>query len=225
MHAFGFLLQAAAVAVNPSPSLEDFQRQIRDAYVAVEAEQRKMPPPANVSEQLIRLGAEDQAGRTAFQKLDFSAVPEGQRAAWRAAIFNEIGLHDQVCQKALKKLIPADGWFKISVYGKEAARSAFLIVQHAVNDKDFMRSVLAKLGELAREGEAEGQFYAMMYDRISLQFDQKPQLYGTQVACKDRRWQPTNLFEADKVNERRKAIGMTQTLEQYLTMFDDAQCL
>lgn len=133
--------------------------------------------------------------------------------------------HDQKYQNELQRLIPADGWFRISVYGKEAARSAFLVVQHAVNDMSLMRRVLKRLGELSREGDAEGQLYAMMYDRISLEFDGKPQLYGTQVKCEAGRWNAYNLHEKDDVNARRKSIGMKQTLEEYLAMFDNSQCL
>lgn len=224
MLAFGLLIQATISVANPSPSLTGFQQQIRDAYVAVEAAQSKKPPAKDASEQLIRLGERDQAGRIAYQQLDFSQVPENQRTAWRTAIFSEITRHDKIYQDELKSLIPAEGWFKLSVYGKEASRAAFLIVQHAVNDTTFMKSVLQKLEKFVQQGEAEGQLYAMMYDRVALEFDQKPQLYGTQVKCDDGKWGAYNLLEPEKIDERRKSIGMTQTYQQYLAMFDNSKC-
>ncbi|OAN51867.1 DUF6624 domain-containing protein [Sphingobium sp. TCM1] len=224
MWAFQFSMQAALATINPSPTLNDFQNHIKKAYEVAEAEQARKPPAQNISEKLIRLGILDQTGRMAFQHLDFSSVPESERQAWRMAIFSEISRHDIKYQDELVKLIPEDGWFKISIYGKEAARSAFLIVQHATNNVTLMRQVLKKLGELWPSGEAEGQLYALMYDRVSLEFDKKPQLYGTQVKCNAGHWEAYNLEDKNHVNARRTSVGMKQTLEEYLSTFDDSKC-
>ena len=43
----------------------------------------------------------------------------------------------------------------------------------------------------------------MLYDRVAMTFDKKPQRYGTQVNCVDGRWQPTDLEAPDAVNARR----------------------
>lgn len=222
---FGLLLLLAVASVNgASPTPEQLVTQIKAAYAEVEAEHAKLPPPANISEKLIRLGKLDQAGRMAFMKLDLSTFPEADRPSVQHQIFAEIGRHDLRHQNELKTLMPSEGWFRLSVYGKEAARAAFLIVQHAVNDQELMRNTLARLEKFVAEGEAEGQAYAMLYDRIALEFDHRPQRYGTQVKCISGQWQPNELEDPTNVNERRKSIGMTQTIEQYLQMFDNNQC-
>lgn len=149
---FGLLLFLAIASANPAPSApEQLVAQIKAAYAEVEAENAKLPPPANISEKLIRLGKLDQAGRMAYMKLDLSTLPEADRASVQHQIFAEIGRHDLRYQNELKTLMPSEGWFRLSVYGKEAARAAFLIVQHAVNDQELMRNTLVRLEKLVAE--------------------------------------------------------------------------
>jgi hypothetical protein len=221
---FALSILLAVSSTHSAPPAEQLVRQIEQAYKDVEAENAKLPPATTVAEKLIRLGKLDQAGRMAYMKFDLSAFPESSRASVRHQIFAEIGRHDLQFQNELKALLPAEGWFRTSVYGKEAARAAFLIVQHAVNDQELMRNTLVRLEKLVAEGEAEGQAYAMLYDRIALEFDHRPQRYGTQVKCISGQWQPNDLEDPASVNERRKSIGMNQTVEQYLEMFDNSQC-
>jgi hypothetical protein len=213
MKAALLFLQAATGAMAPAPTMDAMRQQVTDAYRQEEARQDALPPAKDDAEKIIRLGTLDQVGRITMMKLDWSSVPADQQPVWRGAILAEISRHDRLNQERLKMLIPEEGWFRISLYGKEAARAAFLIVQHAVDDPALMRGTLNRMEALLP-----------LYDRVAMTFDKKPQRYGTQVNCVDGRWQPTDLEAPDAVNTRRQAVGMTQTIEQYLAMFDNAQC-
>jgi len=79
----------------------------------------------------------------------------------------------------IKQIISQHGWPGISLVGKEAAEAAWLIVQHAVLDTDFMESCLDLLREAVKQGEAEGRHFAYLQDRV-LTMSGKPQIYGTQ---------------------------------------------
>jgi hypothetical protein len=218
---------AAAASSTPAPLSRQAQaliEPVHQAYEQVEADQARLPPPRTTSDKLERLYARDQAAREALVKIDVSVLPEDQRSAAWAAMWSEINAHDLTDQEALKSLIPADGWFKRSIYGDKAATAAFLIVQHAVNDPALMRQTLEKLGEYTSVGEAKGGQYALMYDRVALEFDQKPQRYGTQVSCVNGAWTPTNLEDPSDVDKRRKAVGLSESETDYLKHFVDRPC-
>ncbi len=223
------LVVSVASAANPAPApltpqAKALIQPVHQAYEQVETEQARLPPPKTTSDKLERLYARDQAAREALIKVDVSALPEDQRGAAWAAMWSEINAHDLADQAELKSLIPADGWFKKSVYGDEAVTAAFLIVQHAVNDPTLMRQTLAKLGEYTSVGEAKGGQYALMYDRVALDFDHKPQRYGSQVSCVNGAWTPTDLEDPSHVDQRRKAVGLSESEANYLKRFDDQPC-
>jgi hypothetical protein len=192
---------------------------VRAAYERVRSEQASMPPPTSLAEKLIRLQASDQAGRAGLSGIEWKNIPGSEGQAAFDAVWEEIIRHDVENQAALKSMIPSDGWFKYSVVGRRAANAAFLVVQHAVNDPALMRSTLAKLEQYVREGEADGQSYALLYDRVALEFDNKPQRYGSQLKCINGVMTPHNLEDPDTVDHRRTSIGLKQTMKEYLAIF------
>jgi hypothetical protein len=134
-------------------------------------------------------------------------------------VWDEINRHDLSDQIALKAMQPAQGWFTTSRYGEKAVKGAFLIVQHATNDTDWMRDVLQRIEPLVAQGEFPGRYYALLYDRLALH-DGQLQRYGSQVTCKDHRWAVDRLEDPEHVNERRKAVGLS-TEEDYAKIFAD----
>ena len=88
----------------------------------------------------------------------------------------------------------------------------------------LMRTTVAKLEPMVAKGEADGPDYALMFDRVSLEFDHKPQRYGSQINCKDGHPQPMDLEDPARVDERRKAMGFKQTEAEYLALFSDMKC-
>lgn len=79
----------------------------------------------------------------------------------------------------IKQIVEQCGWPGISLVSKEGAEAAWLIVQHAVLDTEFMGGCLELLGEAVRNREAEGMHFAYLRDRV-LTMSGRPQIYGTQ---------------------------------------------
>ncbi len=203
-----FIAAGAAADTSLSPEAAALIAPVHAAYVEVEQRQAALPPATDVREKLERLWDLDQAARDAWGKLDLSVLPKDQQTLARAALKTEIVAHDVADQAALKRLIPPEGWFRRSVVGNKAAMAAFLIVQHAVEDPDFMRATLPKIEAMVRQGEASGEQYALLYDRVTLFFDKKPQRYGTQVECAGGKWAPSDLEDPGRLDELRKSMGM-----------------
>lgn len=219
---FLFLLltpNAMAADTKLSPRAEASAASVHQAYERVRAEQTLLPPPGNIAESLLRLEALDQAGREAMHSIDLKTLDETEARAAIDASWSQVVAQDIANQKTLKALIPSEGWFRISVHGKAATTAAFLIVQHAVNDPALMRSVLAKMESLRPLGEVSGEDYALLYDRVALEFDHEPQRYGSQVRCVNGKMAPDNLEDPTQVDARRKAVGMKETEAQYLRHF------
>jgi len=207
-----------------SPHAQALIAPIHEAYAEVEAAQAKLPSPASDSERLERMFDLDQAGRAVIVHIDFSTLSPDERPAAQGAAWADINARDLADQKALTAMMPVTGWFTSPPYSGKAVDAAFLIVQHAGNDPDLMRGVLKRMEPLVKTGQARGESYALLYDRVSLNFDHKPQRYGSQVECKAGRWQPQNLEDPDHVDARRKAMGMMWTEAEYLKTFADYPC-
>jgi len=74
------------------------------------------------------------------------------------------------------------------------------------------------------KGEADGGQYALMYDRVALDFDNRPQRYGTQVWCRDGGWKPREVEDPAHLDERRNAVGLKKSEAEYLKLFSDTPC-
>ena len=223
---FAALTGASTVPASPAALAEglDLIAPIHSAFTKVVAAQAELPPAADDRERLERLEDLDQAGREVLIRLDFSTLPREQQLAARSAAWSEINQHDLDNQAALERMIPKDGWFNKSKYGAKASKAAFHIVQHATNNPGLMRLALSRMEPLVASGEVDGSSYALLYDRVSLIFDHKPQRYGSQVLCQAGVWVPQNLEDPAHVDERRNAVGLKQTESDYLKSFADQPC-
>ena len=199
-----------------SPEARALVAPVHAGYVKVEADQAMLPPPKDDRERLERMYDLDQAARVVVAKIDLSVLPLAERKVAYNVMWNEINAHDLADQKELKEIVARDGWITTTKFGVKASKAAFAIVQHAVNDPDLMRATLAQLGPLAAKGEVDGTDYARMYDRVALEFDHKPQRYGSQLGCHGGVWRPRTLEDPERVDERRKAIGYRQTEAEFL---------
>lgn len=222
----GMLVMVSAAVAAPalSPAAATLVAPVHAAYAQVAASQAHLRPATSTRERLERMYDMDQAGRAALQTVDVSKLPPSERAAANAVMWSEISAHDAADQLALKSLMTPSGWFTPRIYGRKAATAAFLIVQHAVNDPPLMRDVLARLKPLAETGQVDGGQYALMYDRVSLDFDHKPQRYGSQLECKAGRWQPVDLEDPANVDARRRKVGLTESEAAYLAHAKDMPC-
>lgn len=115
---------------------------------------------------------------------------------------------DQANQDWLKADIAANGWPKLSVYGKATAGDAYIIVQHADADIEFQRHVLALMEALLSEHEVSGSDYAYLYDRVARNSGM-PGRYGTQGGCTDKgQWEPDTTEDVANLDTRRAGMGL-----------------
>jgi len=116
----------------------------------------------------------------------------------------------------LKKQLQFSDWFRISVYGEEADLSGWLIVQHSIQDPEFQRDVLERLEGLAREGETNPKYYALLWDRVAI-FSGEKQKFGTQFTCGDEGvLEPSPLLDPDHVDRFRSDVGLDPLSENSL---------
>jgi hypothetical protein len=215
----GLLLAAAiaSTAATPlSPQTRALIGPIHQAIVKAKAELDALPPPKDDTEKLLRMQKLDQAPRNAIM-IDYSKIPESEKTAAQAAIWAEIKPIDDANLKALLAMVPPEGWFTISKYGRAGSTAAFLIIQHS--DIEQWRRFVPILEKLAAQGEVRGGEYALMYDRLALS-EGRPQRYGSQMTCKAGKQVPDRMEDPDHIDERRATLGMTP-YKDYLALFAD----
>lgn len=132
-----------------------------------------------------------------------------------AIIDEQISQSDLSNLNRARAIIQQYGWIKISQIGKDGQNNLWLIIQHADQDVMFQQTALLAMEKLKGTKELNMENYAFLYDRVQCNLNYK-QLYGTQVVWtmngKASRFRP--IKEENKVNERRKKIGL-QPLEMY----------
>ena len=212
----GLLLAGVIAAAPPapapalSPETQALMAPVPEAVARVRAEQAALPPPKDDAERLLRMQALDQAPRTAWQAIDFGKIPaEERKAAYGivARAWNEVDTENLA---ALMRMMPTEGWFTISRYGRPAAHAAFLIAQHA--DLALWRRLVPVLEPLVAKGEVEGRDYALMYDRLAIS-EGRAQRYGSQVRCEGGRYVAYPIENPESVDIRRAAMGLPPEAE------------
>jgi len=122
-------------------------------------------------------------------------------------------LHNKNAGK-LDEIIDDIGYPTVEKVGKEAAYAAWLIIQHSIGQPDFMKKCVRLLDEAVRKDKADPRNLAYLTDRIAV-FENKPQLYGTQFDWDENgELSPNPIDELNKVNQRRKSIGLNTIEEQ-----------
>jgi hypothetical protein len=120
---------------------------------------------------------------------------------------------DEANKHLIKELVAKHGFPKISDVGENAARTAFLMVQHLNKDATFQKQVLAQMQKLVPLHEANKGEVALLTDRLMVKRSGK-QLYGTQFKILPAKpghrgveeFYP--IIDAEHVNERRKQMGL-----------------
>jgi len=114
----------------------------------------------------------------------------------------------------LNKIMKKIGYPTIDKVGKEASEAAWLIIQHAIGKPNFMKKSLGLLIEAVENNKASKINMAYLSDRIAV-FQGKSQLYGTQFDWdKNGLLSPQKFDDLQKVNQRRKSIGLNTLGEQ-----------
>lgn len=123
----------------------------------------------------------------------------------------------------LKELVGLHGWPGLSMVGKEASQGAWLLVQHADDDRAWQRRALVDMEALADLNDINKSDVAYLRDRLDVA-DKLPQRYGTQGACiGPGAFQPFPLAAPDSVDERRARMDLTP-LAAYVKMASERMC-
>lgn len=114
----------------------------------------------------------------------------------------------------LNEIIDDIGYPTIEKVGEEASDAAWLVIQHAISQPDFMKSCLIRLEDAVDNNKANPKQLAYLSDRIAV-FEGRPQLYGTQFDWQDNgQLEPNHFDDLTKVNQRRLSIGLNTLEEQ-----------
>lgn len=117
----------------------------------------------------------------------------------------------------LKELVAREGWPSASRVGSEASNSAFLILQHATHDPAFQRMMLDTITVGFQNGEVDGQSYALLFDRVTVQAGGK-QRYGTQAQIRNGRIAFDPIEDSMKVDSLRASVGLPPLAEYRRTL-------
>lgn len=115
-----------------------------------------------------------------------------------------------------KEIYDIYGFPTISMVGKCASTSAFLLLQHS----PYIRKYYKLIRQAYQNGEIDPVQYAMVTDRL-LTEDGKPQLYGTQAikSYRTEKYFPDQYIiwpikDFANVNKKRAEMGFSQTVEE-----------
>ncbi|MBX3293482.1 MAG: hypothetical protein KF881_11410 [Acidobacteria bacterium] len=116
--------------------------------------------------------------------------------------------------EALESIINEIGYPTADKVGEAASDAAWLIIQHAISRPDFMRKCAQMLEKAVAENRADAKQLAYLTDRIAV-FEGRPQLYGTQFDWDESgEMSPSPFDDIQKVERRRKAVGLNSLAEQ-----------
>ena len=205
---------AAGATVDVLAQIDTHVAQLRRVF----DERAGKPRPADVEWVKLRLShlAEvDQYLRTAYDDFGPNLAPRDQQAL-QNALESRIEEVDAANTREVKALVAAHGWFRISVFGEQADRDAWLLVQHADQDPEFQRRVLEILEGLYPSGETSPANYAYLFDRVALSQGRR-QRYGTQGECVAGNWITKPLEQPEAVDRLRASVGLPP-LEVYVSM-------
>jgi hypothetical protein len=106
----------------------------------------------------------------------------------------------------LKEIVHKYGWPSKRLVGPDGASAAWLLVQHADDDREFQRKCLDLMIQLPKD-EVSQTDLAYLTDRVLLA-EGKKQIYGTQFTSQDGKWQPRPLEDEANVDARRAEVGL-----------------
>ncbi len=150
--------------------------------------------------------------RVADQSLRENFTENGQPSQRHG---NAVALIDRTNTLRMKALLRQCGWPVTSKYGKNASADAWLLIQHADQDRPFQRAALVRLERAVKAGEARGGDLAYLSDRLAVS-EGKPQLFGTQFrGVENCKMILAPIDSREGVNARRTAIPGMPTLEEY----------
>lgn len=164
-----------------------------------------VPEPALAAE-LIEMDRQDQAIRQ-------NLTPETLRDPEFALRMQR---EDDAREKRLQAIVDTKGWPTNSMVGQDAARDAWVIVQHA--SPAFLKRCLPLMQAATDKLEMAPSELALSIDRVRMQ-DGQPQLYGSQLRSgEDGKFELYPIEDREHVDARRAAMELPP-LADYLAGF------
>ncbi|HEY0379154.1 MAG TPA: DUF6624 domain-containing protein [Pyrinomonadaceae bacterium] len=172
------------------------------------------PRYRSLRRELLRMEEEDQRHRTElYELMKKLAEPGGQRLMneYMAFVKKQDAL-DEKNRRKLDRIVARYGWPTISMVGKEASTSAFLIAQHG--DLAYRKKYFPLLKAAVAKGEARPDSAAMMEDGILMK-EGKKQIYGTALQTDDvtKGLQLWPIENEEEVDARRASVGLPPMAE------------
>jgi len=158
----------------------------------------------DLRDELLQIAKADQEVRT---RINWTA-PE-------STLVEEMQRVDRDNAKRLSEIVDRYGWPSKSLVGEDGAHAAWLIVQHAVHDRDLMKRCLTKMRSLPRS-EVSSADIAYLTDRVEL-FERGKQVYGTQLRIDKEGLTVEPIDDDANVDERRAAMGLG-SLAEYVAL-------
>ena len=158
-------------------------------------DQEPKSPNSELADELLEMVRVD-------QEMRFASIKD--KKSWDDSI-------DHRNTARLKEIIKTFGWPTISKVGAEASHAAWLLVQHAYAEPDFMKECL-ELMRSCTEGDVALENLAFLEDRL-LVMEGKPQVYGSQFRRVNDVFEPSPIADPEHVDERRASMGMSTLAE------------
>lgn len=114
----------------------------------------------------------------------------------------------------LKRIFNSYGFPSYDIVGVKGSHNFWLLVQHQDMHPAFQDSVLSAMKIQVEKGKASWKDYAYLVDRVKCNSGQL-QIYGTQVTWVADVPEPKPVIEPEKLDERRKSVGLNDE-EEYL---------
>jgi hypothetical protein len=164
---------------------------------------------AALRDTLLRLGAEDQAGR--------DQIATAVAANDTAKLFTMLRA-DSARSRWLRAVVARDGWPRRSVVGDSAAGSAWLILQHSPFN-DFQKAMLPQIAALVAAHDVSANDMALLTDRVLVHDGQK-QRYGSQFDVKDGKLVAQPVEDLSHLDARRASLGLPPMAEYVKLMHE-----
>jgi hypothetical protein len=175
------------------------------------AEDKPAVGDEKLRQELLRRMREDQDARKKLLPI-LSARKGPVREADLPPELRGMGEIDKRNTAWLKEVIDRRGWPGKSLVGADGANAAWLLVQHADQDRAFQKRCLPLLAAAVKKGEATGAQLAYLTDRVRVGAGEK-QVYGTQFRTVDGKLEPQPIEDEANVDRRRKEVGLPSLAE------------
>lgn len=178
---------APSTVADPCPGGTAFIEREKARESARHAQTGRPPTHPALSAELKQMVARDQEARWASIN---SPNPANMAA---------VGTVDAANLPRLKSIVGQFGFPSLAMVGREGVQAAWLLTQHADDDPEFQKHVLALIESAATDDVRPGDV-AMLSDRIRIH-EGKPQRFGSNFDL--RTMQPTPIEDPEHVDERR----------------------